>query len=118
MMGSYRTSIDMTRADTIDLQHVLHAETQQTLPDFRDMSLTLAPSEQFSFTSFSQIVEVTVVSPNRSAVDVELTKAGPATFQFQIDDVVVLRGADLTGFKIINPSSTSDVEVRVLVGGY
>ena len=117
-MGSYRTNIEMTRADTIDLQHVLHVETQQTLPDFRDMAFSLAPSEQFSFTGFSQIVEVTVVSPNRSAIDVELTKAGPATFTFQIDDAVVLRGADLTGLKVSNPSSTSDVEVRVLVGGY
>lgn len=117
-MGSYRTSIEMTRADTIDLQHVLHVETQQTLPDFRDMAFSLAPSEEFSFTGFSQIVEVTVISPNRSAIDVELTKAGPVAFEFQIDDAVVLRGADLTVLKVSNPSSTSSVEVRVLVGGY
>lgn len=117
-MGSYRTHCQITRADTVDLQHVAHFETQQTLPDFRDMAIKLSPSEEFSFTGFSQIVEVTVISPNRSAIDVELTKTGPATFEFQIDDAVILRGADLTGLKVSNPSSTSYAEVRILVGGY
>jgi hypothetical protein len=116
-VSSYRTYCEITEADSKALHQVAKFETQEELVEARVFKLSLGNSESYTVTDFTLIKEVTVISPNRSPVDIEITKAGPSSFTFQIDDAALFRGGALTGLKITNPSGSSTIKVQVIVGG-
>lgn len=117
MSASTRFRAEMQRSDT---EHVTPLAELDLFTEHRTFlafdPLTIAESGSFTVPGFSSISEV-YLDTDGAAVTVELTKAGPVSFQMTVSHVLYLNHADLTGLRLINPSSVVELPVKLLVGG-
>lgn len=124
-MASYRTKCEVTRGDNRAHTPVVNFETHSTVTEARDFTLSLGNSESYTVTGFTAITDFTVISPDKSTVEVEVTSVGHGhgqghghtSFTTSVDNAWFMRGASLTGLKVTNPSGTTTIKVRLLVGG-
>lgn len=116
MSVSTRVRLEFVRADTEDSRTIARVIGQENHETFVDWSpLVVPPSSSFTVTGFSVIHEV-LIEVDGDVATVELTKAGPASFQMDVSRLY-LADAGLTGLRIINPSSVNPLSVQVVVGG-
>lgn len=117
MSASTRFRAELQRADTelvtplaeLDL-HEEHGTVLALDP------LTIAASGSFTVAGLTSITEVMLLTDGQPAL-LELTKAGPLSFQLPVNEVVYLGRADLVGLRVLNPSSTQPLIVKLIVGG-
>lgn len=117
MSASVRFRAEMQRSDT---EHVTPLGELDLFTEHRTFfafdPLTIPESDDFTVPGLTSISEV-YLDTEGAAVTVELTKAGPVSFQMTVAHVLYLNHADLVGLRLINPSGTSELSVKLLVGG-
>lgn len=115
--ASTRFRADLQRSDTERVTTLGEIDTHTEHRNWLAFDpLTIAPDDDFTVAGLTNIAEVWLYTDGAACV-VELTKAGPVSFQMPVNNVLYLNRVELAGLRVINPSDTSELSVQLLVGG-
>lgn len=111
-MANYRTHGYIYKSDETNLEVAATFQTYTELAISHDVEVRLVPSGVYDVTGYTTIKEVSLFADS-ATLDVAINNGS----YFEVSDALFLRGAALTGFKVRNPSVTSAVVIRLIVGG-
>ena len=113
---SLRTSGKIERSNSHEIDYLTHFDTFISLTQLQDLELKLSPSGSYTVTGITSIKELTLMPAGGSTVNLTIN-AGNGDYTMACNSLVLLRGISLSNVQLANPSSSSSVSARLIVGG-